>query len=158
MDKSRIFEMKPIPEVYKWEEYWFRKLLFGHTCPICKSAMLTNEMVTAYKIQPTCSAQQKHGLSKLYCKGNYMFTCSWPCMGKVQFHYADPLAEQAQLKFLADYVGNGRGLVKKIQRKQGDGYREIVMKECGIDPTLHLEYKVFSTIEEAIADFCAEAT
>ena len=37
----------------------------------------------------------------------------------------------------------GRGRTKSLPYKKGDGMRERVMKDCGIDPTLHVNYKVY---------------
>lgn len=149
-----LYEMKEVPRDFVMELLNFKYLLNGHTCPVCKDTMLTlATMVQAFKIPPHASNQQQYGVKKMYCKENYVIVCGEHCAYKVREYYANPIELLALTNKLEMYVGRSNGLVKKLDRGLRDTYRDIVLKNCGIDPS-STKYEVYQNTAQAISAFC----
>lgn len=107
-------------------------------------------MVQAFRLYPGPSNQQIYGVKLLHCKENYTLVCSNECAGKVQFHYTNVEIKDRHIKKLREYVGNGNGCAKALKRLTIDSYRDIVLKNCGIDPQKNIDYRVFQNLAEAM--------
>lgn len=146
-----LYTMKKVPSDLLDDMANFKYLVFGHLCPVCKETILDIQtMVQAFRLYPGPSNQQKYGVKRLHCKENYTLVCSFECAGKVQWHYANSEIKAKHIEKLSMYVGNGNGCVKPLKRSTTDSYRDMVLKNCGIDPKKNITYRVFQSMAEAM--------
>lgn len=134
-----VYKMKPHPQWSTMEQVAYKKLAHGHVCQICQESIITyHDAVVAYRIPVGPDNQQDYGMA-IYSKANWSIVCSQYCADRLFKFHLDPIKKANVIKQIKS------SNIKKIPRVKGDGYREEVMKECGIDPTMANDFKVYHT-------------
>lgn len=145
---STIYEVKPAPDWFYTDSYYYKLLAHGHVCQCCRRSILTYDHAEiAFKIGTGPNNQQLFGINVLYNKNNWSVVCSKECSEIITSKYSSKITQFELAKNIKMSIGRMSGAVKAIKRMRGDGYRESVLRACGLDPSMYVTFKVYPTSE-----------
>lgn len=123
-------------------QYGHRLLGHGKLCPWCKEHhMIYETMELVYRIPITLETAGRLGSKILYHRLNWDWVCGSECAQAMTRRWRTALIPQ---KTLADKIAKTETF-KTIDFVVKDGYREMVLKLCRLDPKLHIHVEIIET-------------
>lgn len=146
----------PVKSVHVFEEEdWQKRMAHGHYCPYCKAEIIDYSTCVIYYIIPiNYQTAKKYGKKVLFHRNNRRVSCP-DCQGVARDIIKSPYDQEKFALQISGVIGSSNGRTKEIPEKRGDTYREKVLKKNGFDPTLRVNYKIYS-IEDKVGE--AEGT
>ncbi len=143
-----VYEVEPAPDWFYYDSYYYKLLAHGHPCQCCRRSIIVYDSAQiAFKINRGPNNQQMFGVNIIYNKSNWSVVCSTECVEIVRSKYSSMITQFELAKNIKKLIGRSTGAVKTLKRKKGDGYKESVMRACGLDPSMYTAFKVYPTSE-----------
>jgi len=122
------------------KRYWH-----GRLCPQCKEYTIDyHTAIVAYRILPGLENISKYGPLFIYRKPNWGIVCSERCRMDLFRRYQEPREHFKLVRYIEDWIDTN------LPSEPGDGQRETILKQVGIDPVVNYKVRIYDT-DDAMA-------